>query len=235
MNKILGIIYKSTNLINGKCYIGQTIQEFDERKNSHFRDAIRYESHTYFHNAIRKYGIENFKWEVIYECDDPLILGIMETMKIIVNHSHVSEGLGYNLTWGGEDNPMNYPEIRRRMADKIKEIWDIPENHKRFCDCMKGKKVDPFTDEHKEKLSIGKMGNKNPNYNKKMKKTSLEKRSKNVYSIQYPDGHIEFTKVLSCWCRENDLNYDSLLCYVTKGLPYKGYVINKKPLICQVV
>lgn len=227
MNIVSGIIYKSTNIINGKCYIGQTIQDFNERKGEHFRNAVYYDSQTYFHRAIRKYGIENFKWEIIFECDDSLVLNVMETFKIMVNHSHVREGNGYNLTWGGEDNPMNYPEIKHKMSKKIKEIWSIPENYKRFCDCMKGKKVSPFTNEHKEKLSIMKMGTKNPNFNKQMKRSSLEKRSKNTYLIQHPDGHIECTKVLSCWCRENHLNYGSLLCYIKKDIPYKGFVINK--------
>lgn len=110
-DNVCGIIYKSTNLINGKSYIGKTIQKFDIRKNTHIRDAKRFyhkglcdntnKNICYFHKAINKYGIENFKWEVIFECNDELVLNVMETMKIIVNHSHVSEN-GYNLTWGGE-------------------------------------------------------------------------------------------------------------------------------------
>ena len=105
-----GIIYKSTNLINGKCYIGKTITSLTKRKNNHIYTSKKFnengkcskdEYRCYFYNALNKYGIENFKWEIIYECDDELILNIMETMKIIVNHSHRSEG-GYNITWGGE-------------------------------------------------------------------------------------------------------------------------------------
>lgn len=97
MSKPLGVIYKATNLINNKCYIGQTTKALEERKRNHFH---RIHDEIYFHNALKKYGAESFKWEVLCECEDKLMLNIRETMKIIVNHSHWTEN-GYNLTWGG--------------------------------------------------------------------------------------------------------------------------------------
>lgn len=100
-NKIFGVIYKATNLINGKCYIGQTIR-FKKRKYDHIFWSINELDNFYFHNSIRKHGVGNFSWEIIYECDDKLLLNVMETFKIMTHHSHVSEGKGYNLTWGGD-------------------------------------------------------------------------------------------------------------------------------------
>ena len=114
MNKN-GIIYKATNLINGKCYIGKTEREFKKRMCEHMNPSSAPDKEVYFHRAIKKYGKQNFTWEVIYECDDPLILGIMETMKIIVNHSHHTEGKGYNLTWGGDGHITGY-----KLTDKTK-------------------------------------------------------------------------------------------------------------------
>lgn len=92
------IIYKATNLINGKCYVGKTINGLKDRKRQHIRNT---KDNVYFHNALRKYGADGFAWRVLFECDDLLLLNVMETFKIMVCHSHKSEG-GYNLTWGGD-------------------------------------------------------------------------------------------------------------------------------------
>lgn len=73
---LTGIIYKATNIINGKCYIGQAVN-FNRRKNNHLScafniNALDYNCH--FHRAIRKYGKENFEWETVYK--DILISGL---------------------------------------------------------------------------------------------------------------------------------------------------------------
>lgn len=57
-------IYKLTNLINGKVYIGQTKQKPSARLNRHAFNARSGETAPLYH-AIRKYGIENFSFEVI--------------------------------------------------------------------------------------------------------------------------------------------------------------------------
>lgn len=57
------IIYKATNKINGKVYIGQTEKDLEWRKNKHKQDSKRID--TYFYRAINKYGWDNFEWEVI--------------------------------------------------------------------------------------------------------------------------------------------------------------------------
>ena len=56
------IIYKVTNLINGKIYIGQSINTLEYRKSQHEREAKCNKRKTiYFHLALLKYGFENFK------------------------------------------------------------------------------------------------------------------------------------------------------------------------------
>lgn len=96
----MGIIYKATNKINGKPYIGKTIQKLKQRIYIHKVYAKKNSRHV-FAQAIKKYGIENFGWEVICECDNE-VLGIVETMKIISNNTHYLDGYGYNMTYGGE-------------------------------------------------------------------------------------------------------------------------------------
>lgn len=58
------IIYKITNLINGRCYVGITSESVNTRFNKHKRKA-RFGSETNLHKAMRKYGEENFEIEVI--------------------------------------------------------------------------------------------------------------------------------------------------------------------------
>ncbi len=65
-------IYKITNLINNKCYIGKT-NNFKRRKSDHFRLAT-VEGHKEYnktlYRAIRKYGQSNFSFEIIEELKD---------------------------------------------------------------------------------------------------------------------------------------------------------------------
>lgn len=94
-------VYKITNLVNKKCYIGIT-SNLEYRWHCH-RKALNY---SYLKNplysAMRKYGIENFKFEVIEaDIQDTITLGKKERFYIKKYNSHVSNG-GYNLTWGGE-------------------------------------------------------------------------------------------------------------------------------------
>ena len=59
-----GIIYKITNQINRKVYIGKTIQSLDRRLRQHFSDAKRGKK-TFLMDAIRKCGENNFRIEII--------------------------------------------------------------------------------------------------------------------------------------------------------------------------
>ena len=62
---IIGEIYKITNIQNNKVYIGQTIRPVEYRFNRHINDALNNILDTHFARAIRKYGPQNFKLQVI--------------------------------------------------------------------------------------------------------------------------------------------------------------------------
>lgn len=99
-----GIIYKVTNLVNNKIYVGLTKRNLHIRKLNHQSAAFTQVNNLLFHNALRKHGIENFKWEVIWEGDVNL-LAKMEKYFIICCKSHYKYKQGYNLTSGGELPP----------------------------------------------------------------------------------------------------------------------------------
>ena len=58
-------IYKITNKVNGKVYIGQTIRPVEYRFNRHINDAMHNILDTHFARAIRKYGPYNWQLDVI--------------------------------------------------------------------------------------------------------------------------------------------------------------------------
>ena len=91
------IIYKATNLVNGKCYIGQTVKLLKYRKSEHIKNMLN-GSFSYFCNALRKYKTENFKWEIICICPNIKELDIQEQYYIKLYNSIEN---GYNLTSGG--------------------------------------------------------------------------------------------------------------------------------------
>ena len=64
MKDIFGIIYCVENLVNHKKYIGRTIQPISKRKNKHLNQSKEITS-IRFHNAIRKYGEDQFEWTQI--------------------------------------------------------------------------------------------------------------------------------------------------------------------------
>ena len=87
-------IYKTTNLINGKIYIGL--------KQASPEDSIQYYgSGVYLNKAIEKYGIKNFKKEII-ERDIESYEELCESeIKWIAHYQSNKKSIGYNKTSGG--------------------------------------------------------------------------------------------------------------------------------------
>ncbi|MFS0905698.1 GIY-YIG nuclease family protein [Priestia aryabhattai] len=98
-----GIIYKITNLVNGKVYIGQSTRNLISRKREHFSDA-RVGSKLPIHNAIRKYGEASFIFEVIDEAfnEDELNNKEIHWIKDYNSYVHWNESNGYNCSLGGD-------------------------------------------------------------------------------------------------------------------------------------
>ena len=103
-----GFIYKITNTINGKSYIGQTIQNVKERFYQHCATKCsKAVSNMAIHRAIKKYGKSNFTVEVIEEIDSAN-LNDRERYWIKYYNSYNN---GYNSTKGGQDGCKSFKDL----------------------------------------------------------------------------------------------------------------------------
>jgi group I intron endonuclease len=126
----MGVIYKITNKVNGKIYIGLTTVPLSERWKNHCRSVGRV--HRPLYNSMSKYGIENFIIEEIDKCEDFEELGKLERHYIKLYDS-TNPDIGYNMTCGGESNQLDgNPRARLTVAD-VKDIRKIYSECKIGC------------------------------------------------------------------------------------------------------
>lgn len=150
------IIYKATNRLNGKMYIGQTVRPLEVRMAEHARH-----SNTPFDKAIQKYGIENFDVETIDTANSIEELNQKEIYWI--EYYNTYGGNGYNACIGGENTTgFHHSEESKAKMSETKSRMYIGTNNpfygkhhsaeirKRFSECRKGRKL---SDEWKRHVS----------------------------------------------------------------------------------
>ena len=108
--EVVGIIYKITNNINKKLYIGQTYRAFRER----IDDYKRYLCNDYLANSFKKYGFENFTFEII---DHAKTIGELNEKEIfyIEKYDSTNKTKGYNIEIGGRNHPIS-EETRQKLS-----------------------------------------------------------------------------------------------------------------------
>ena len=94
----MAIIYKSTCLITNKSYIGKTKGSLEYRIKKH-KERLKVNDNNKFRNALRKYGMENFKWEILENINNLCDLNIKE--KFYIEKFNTNKN-GYNSTLGGD-------------------------------------------------------------------------------------------------------------------------------------
>lgn len=122
-------VYCHTNKVNGKKYVGITCQTPERRWG---KNGSAYKKSTYFYNAIKKYGWDNFNHEILFE---GLTKDKAETREIelIAEWCLTNKRLGYNLAEGGRTNVPNM-EARVHMSEgrKGKGLGLHPGNYKSY-------------------------------------------------------------------------------------------------------
>jgi len=161
------IIYKVSNKKTGKSYIGKTILSISKRISNHLNEAQRNKKRYVFHNALIKYGIDNFNIEVLCHCSNKDNLSKMETFYIQYYNTHYLDGYGYNMSYGGDGQigHIHTKETRRKMSLAQKE------RHKKFGHPLSGKHL---TEKHKHRLSLFWKGKERKKWTAEQKRKASE-------------------------------------------------------------
>ena len=113
------IVYKHTNLLNNKVYIGITCQKVNRR----WRDGYGYKHCTYFYHAIQKYGWDNFKHEILFQ-DLTKEQAQEKEIGLIKQYKSNNYEFGYNLLRGGNLSTLEFhhsEETKRQISKTMKQ------------------------------------------------------------------------------------------------------------------
>jgi group I intron endonuclease len=134
------LIYKVVNNIDGKLYIGYTTRGLKNRMMAHYRTAFNPNSNsyrTYFYRALRKTGMENFTWDILEEGKGNKNLIFDRELYWKLYYNSTNSDFGYNMV--------------------LKEYGTIGYKHREED---KEKMRKPKSEEHRQKNSMNKKGNK---------------------------------------------------------------------------
>lgn len=172
-------IYKITNLLNGKVYVGKHTCKSIEN--------IYYGSGVAIKAAIKKHGKENFKKDVLCICKSEDELNKMEIEWI---EKLGSFGDGYNMTKGGEGKLGRKPtraEVEKARESRVKFYKNNPKARKNLSNLAKRR-----------------IGDKNPFYGKSLTREHIEKMTKARVKAISGDKNPSATKVR---CKESGVVY----------------------------
>jgi len=140
--------------INGKNYIGFTSRNPQERWIEHQQSSRKYA----IHYALKKYGVENFSFTVIFQSKDRSIVGDMETH--FINEYQSYAPTGYNLTLGGDGGRSRVvgEDERKQISARFKGVKKSPESIELRRLKLIGVKRGPASDIRKNKISAALTG-----------------------------------------------------------------------------
>lgn len=219
-------LYKATCKITGKAYIGYT-EDFQRRKREH----LSAKGKTAFHRAIRKYGPENFIWEIIYESSDPYHTKTVMEPKMIKEHHTFHKENGYNMTFGGEGfiggTYVHTEETKKHISECRKNF--LNNNPEAIKAIQKSNSTRILSNETKRKMSSA-AKNRIHSEESKRKLSKIFSGSGNPrakkFLVTFPDGHNELINDRKGFSEEHGLNYDSVRA-TNKGKYYKGYLFTE--------
>jgi group I intron endonuclease len=199
-------IYKITNIINNKVYIGQTIHSIEKRWSRHNWNCTKERNAMAITNAIIKYGSENFKIEEIDRANNLEELNEKE-IYYIKQFNSISPN-GYNLETGGKNKRLS-EETKRKISESNKGKKATEETKRKLSESHKGWIPSEETRNKWRKAFSGKRPSENTI------RAIIESNQK-TYTLINPEGNeITFTN-MRLFCIENNL-CNSKLCLVANG------------------
>lgn len=192
------LIYSITNTANGKVYIGQTRQGLARRKGEHIHRFNLGERDHKLYRAMRKYGIDKFRFEVVKYASKVEDLDELE-MRFIAEFNSFQRG--YNMTCGGDS-------ISDETRAKLSAIH-------------KGRKI-TWYDKVLATRKINRAKNGPNDCPVRGEKSKLSKQ----YLVRKPDGTEQVVTGIRQFCRDNSLDHATLFAVLAgKQRHHKGYTL----------
>lgn len=203
-----GIVYKYTNKINGKVYIGQTLHP-KQRKENHKCAP----TNGVFHKAVRKYGWDNFEYEVLCVVKKPdykEAKELLNRVEILFISHYDSFNNGYNMTIGGDQ----VMKSRKHSDETIQKIKDKTVGRPAW------NKGVPMREDSKNKL-------RDANKNRVFKEEWKQKVKDNAKTTKVLIDGVVYPSLMKA-SSSLGLNYSTLANYLHCGkTKYKGHKINR--------
>ena len=138
---------------NGKKYVGLTTHNPEKRKNEHLSCSRNMNPKYLVHKAIKLYGEDSFEMIILVKSKNKDELKSLEINYIQEHNTYFENGLGYNMTLGGE-GMFGYKfsdEIKLKMSRIRKEIL---KNNPQIIEKWKESMKNYWTEEKKNELSL---------------------------------------------------------------------------------
>ena len=155
-------IYKIENIVNGKVYIGQSV-DIKRRWSAH----KKCKTNDFFHNALRKHP-EQFKFSVLLTCSREMLDVWERDMIALYDCIYPS---GYNFTNGGGSNTEISDETRRKLSESHRGITHSEETKRKMSEVHKGI---PCSKEARRKLSEAHKGRPHAPFSEETKRKMSE-------------------------------------------------------------
>lgn len=170
-------IYKITNIKNNKCYIGQSI---NIEKRFYAYKELACSGQPKIYNALKKYNINNFKFEIIFKLKK-INIELLNKLEIAYISYYNSNKNGYNIQSGGK-NSLHTIETKNKISisrtGKCVGLKFSEERKKNISESNLGKKI---SNESKLKMREAKLGKKHSKEHlKKMSINNIGKHSKKI-------------------------------------------------------
>lgn len=135
-----GYIYLSTCSVSNKVYVGMTIQKFYQRRCDHIKASFNEKNPAYnhhFHRAIRKYGKENFQWEILQTVEKETrkeLIKELKRLEIAYIKKYNAKINGYNSTDGGDSSYIICKKIKvyldtGELLDTLNDVTEASEKY----------------------------------------------------------------------------------------------------------